>query len=155
MKRLPLFGLIATLFLTSVAQAVTLEKYDFTGQITEQRFRTMIDELRCLVCQNESLGSSNAELAGDLRDEVYELMDQGMNDDEVIEYLVARYGDFVRYDPPVTPATWPLWFGPFVLLLLALAVLYFNLKRRAGTRETTLSDEEQARVQRLLNDKDA
>jgi cytochrome c-type biogenesis protein CcmH len=82
----------------------------------EARLIVISEELRCLVCQNESLAGSRAELANDLREEVRKLIQEGKTDTEIKEYLVARYGDFVLYRPPVKPTTWLLWFGPFVLL---------------------------------------
>jgi len=108
--------------------------------------------LRCLVCQNESLASSHAELAADLRREVRELMTKGMSDQEIKDYLVARYGDFVLYEPPVKSYTLLLWFGPFALLLVGLALLLVQLrKRRSAMPEVALSSEAQQRASALLN----
>jgi cytochrome c-type biogenesis protein CcmH len=98
----------------------------------EARLVVLAQELRCLVCQNESLASSHAELADDLRQEVREQIRQGKSDQEIKDYLVARYGDFVLYRPDVKPLTWVLWFGPFALVLLALILLarYMIQRRR-------------------------
>lgn len=96
----------------------------------EARLVVIAEELRCLVCQNESLASSHAELAEDLRREVRKLIRQGMTDPQIKTYLVERYGDFVLYRPPVKPLTWPLWFGPFVLLGLAVWGLWRYLRLR-------------------------
>lgn len=85
--------------------------------VLEQRMMTLAEELRCLVCQNETLADSPAALAGDLRQEIRELMRAGRSDDEIVRYLTGRYGDFVLYRPPLKPVTWLLWFGPFALLL--------------------------------------
>jgi cytochrome c-type biogenesis protein CcmH len=105
------------------------------------------------VCQNESLASSHAELAEDLRREVRELMRKGMSDQEIKDYLVARYGDFVLYEPPMKASTLLLWLGPFALLIGGLGVLVFQLRNRRKTvTETTLSPEAQARASALLND---
>jgi cytochrome c-type biogenesis protein CcmH len=121
--------------------------------VLEQRMVILAEELRCLVCQNESLASSHAELAEDLRREVRELMQKGMTDQEIKDYLVSRYGDFVLYKPPVKGFTLLLWLGPFVLLLGGLGVLVFQLRnRRKVVTETTLSPEAQARATALLND---
>ena len=106
-------------------------------------------ELRCLVCQNESLASSNAELAVDLRREVRSLIEQGQSDDDIRSFLVSRYGDFVLYKPEVKPVTWLLWFGPFVLLLAALAVA-LRLMRRSPATPAPLTDSERARARQLL-----
>src|SRR5690554_6030905 len=87
-----------------------------TAPIDEERYKALAEELRCLVCQNQSLADSSAELAGDLRDEVREQMASGRSDEEIKAFLVARYGDFVLFRPPLKETTWPLWAGPFALL---------------------------------------
>jgi cytochrome c-type biogenesis protein CcmH len=102
----------------------------------EQRLIAISEELRCLVCQNESLAGSRAELAQDLRRELREMIRQGRTDAQIREFLVSRYGDFVLYRPPVKPSTWLLWAGPFVLLLAAL-VLFVRFLRRAAAKEET------------------
>ena len=115
----------------------------------QARWDHIAAELRCLVCQNESLASSNAELALDLRRELRSLIEQGQSDDDIRSFLVSRYGDFVLYKPEVKPVTWLLWFGPFVLLLGALAVA-LRLMRRKAAAPATLTDSERARVRQLL-----
>jgi len=121
--------------------------------VLEKRMIGLAEKLRCLVCQNESLASSHAELAEDLRREVREQMAQGKNDQEIIDYLVARYGDFVLYEPPMKSYTLLLWFGPFALLLIGVGVLLYQLRKRRRTLpETQLSDEAQKRAAALLND---
>ena len=123
--------------------------------VLEKRMIGLAENLRCLVCQNESLASSHAELAEDLRREVREQMAQGKNDQEIIDYLVARYGDFVLYKPPVKSYTVLLWFGPFALLLIAVGVLVFQLrKRRQTVQESVLTPEAQQRAASLLNEED-
>lgn len=101
-------------------------------EAVEQRLIAIADELRCLVCQNESLAGSRAELAQDLRREVRSLIKTGKTDAEILEFLVSRYGDFVRYRPPLKPSTWVLWAGPFVLLAGGLGGLGWQLRRRAA-----------------------
>jgi cytochrome c-type biogenesis protein CcmH len=113
------------------------------------RWDHIAGELRCLVCQNESLASSHAELAVDLRREVRGLIEQGQSDADIRRFLVSRYGDFVLYKPEVKPVTWLLWFGPFVLLLGAL-VLALRLMRRTPAAPAPLTDSERARVHQLL-----
>jgi cytochrome c-type biogenesis protein CcmH len=100
--------------------------------VLEARLKAMSHELRCLVCQNQTLADSDAPLAEDLRKEIRTQMKQGKSDQEVIDYLVARYGDFVRYRPPVNNSTALLWFGPFLLLLIGGFVLFRVLKKQAG-----------------------
>jgi cytochrome c-type biogenesis protein CcmH len=126
-------------------------------EAVEQRMVSISEELRCLVCQNESLAGSRADLALDLRREIREQIKAGRSDREIMDYMVGRYGDFVRYRPPVKSTTWLLWFGPFVLLLAALAVLVIYLRRRNRRLATesnpdnlALSTEEQAQADGLL-----
>jgi cytochrome c-type biogenesis protein CcmH len=104
--------------------------------VIEARLKAMSSELRCLVCQNTTLADSSAPLAEDLRKEIRVQMHAGKSDKEVVEYLVARYGDFVRYRPPVNNETALLWFGPFALLLIGAFVLYRVLKKHASSGNT-------------------
>ena len=121
--------------------------------IEEARLVHISQELRCLVCQNESLSSSRAELADDLRREVRDLIRANKSDQEIKDFLVSRYGDFVLYRPEVKPLTWVLWFGPFVVLLIAgIFLLVYLRQRRATVQPQVLSDNERARVEQLLKD---
>lgn len=103
----------------------------FADDALEARLKSLESQLRCLVCQNQTLAESEAPLAADLRKEVRELAQGGRSDDDIRAYLVARYGDFVLYKPPVKPVTYLLWFGPFVLLAAGLCVWLVVLRRRA------------------------
>jgi cytochrome c-type biogenesis protein CcmH len=120
----------------------------------EARLKKLETELRCLVCQNQTLADSNADLAGDLRREVRELALAGKNDAEIRDYLVARYGDFVLYDPPLKRATWLLWFGPFALLIGGGWTWWQVLKRRqrASASAPTHDPAAEARARELLDD---
>ncbi len=121
----------------------------------EARARAISKGLRCLVCQNQSIDDSNAELARDLRVLVRERLLAGDSDEEVIRFAVERYGDFVLLKPPFKPVTYALWFGPFLILIAAATglVLFFRRRREgATTAPESLSDEEERRVQALLND---
>jgi cytochrome c-type biogenesis protein CcmH len=122
--------------------------------VLEKRMIGLADKLRCLVCQNESLASSHAELAEDLRREVREQMQKGMTDQEIIDYLVSRYGDFVLYDPPVKKTTLLLWYGPFALLLIGSGVLVYQLRKRkdAVADESVISDADSQRAAALLRE---
>ena len=122
--------------------------------VLEARLLKLSEELRCLVCQNESLASSRAELADDLRREVRSLLSEGKTDQQVKNFLVERYGDFVLYRPELKPMTWLLWFGPFVLLLGAVAGLgwYLRQRRQQADSAPALSDAERARVDQWLKD---
>ena len=117
----------------------------------EQRVRQLEEKLRCLVCQNQSLADSNAELAGDLRREVREQVKAGRSDEQIVGYLVQRYGDFVLYEPPFKATTALLWLGPFVLLAAAALVLVATLRRRRrAPEEPALAAEEKRLVERVL-----
>jgi len=133
------------------AQAgVTLEAFKFKTEAEEQHFKDLIEELRCLVCQNQSLLDSDAELAHDLRAEVYDMIQLGKTDEEIIDFLVARYGDFVLYKPPVKPSTYLLWFGPFVLLIIAGLLLLRSIRRQQKVPASEISAEERERLDAIL-----
>jgi cytochrome c-type biogenesis protein CcmH len=117
----------------------------------EARLVHISEELRCLVCQNESLAGSRADLALDLKREIRTLIKQGKSDQEIRDFLVSRYGDFVLYRPPVKPTTWLLWGGPFVLMAGGLIALIAFLRRRTPA-DAALTPEEQRRAEALLND---
>ena len=120
--------------------------------VLEKRMIGLAQNLRCLVCQNESLASSHSGLAEDLRREVREQMTKGMTDQEIIDYLVSRYGDFVLFDPPVKRYTLLLWYGPFALLIIGLIGLVMQLrKRKKDIVEVQLSAEDAHRAADLLN----
>ncbi len=124
--------------------------------VVEQRLVLIAEDLRCLVCQNESLASSRADLANDLRREVRELIKAGKSDAEIKDYLVSRYGDFVLYKPPVKPTTWLLWFGPLLLLLGALWLLISTIRttQKNGNAEV-LDAQKRARAKALLQETDS
>lgn len=118
----------------------------------EARARTISAEVRCVVCQNEPIDSSNAGVARDLRMIIRERLVAGDTDQQVFDYLVLRYGDFVLFNPPWRPSTYALWLGPFVILFGGFAAVVFALYRRRGAMQTPLSAEEEARLATLLKD---
>jgi cytochrome c-type biogenesis protein CcmH len=121
----------------------------------EQRLVDISSELRCLVCQNESLAASNADLANDLRREIRTMIKEGKTDSEIMDFLVNRYGDFVRYRPPLKSTTLLLWFGPVLLLAGAIAALFIFLRRRnKAIRNAPLSAEQQRQADLLLRNKE-
>ena len=119
--------------------------------VVEQRLIAISEEMRCLVCQNESLAGSRSDLANDLRRELRTLIKQGKTDAEIREFMVSRYGDFVLYRPPVKPTTWALWLGPFVLMVAGVIALFVYMRRRnKDVIRTALTDEEHKRAESLL-----
>ena len=124
-----------------------------TDAALADRLHRFTQDLRCLVCQNESLAGSRADLAMDLRRELRELIKQGKTDDQIKEFMVSRYGDFVLYRPPVKPTTWLLWAGPFGLMVIGVFALFRYLRRRsAAMAPEVLTDEERQRVAALLQE---
>jgi len=123
-------------------------------EAVEKRMVSISEELRCLVCQNESLAGSHADLAQDLRREIRTLIKEGKSDQEIMDFMVNRYGDFVRYRPPMKATTYLLWFGPFLLLASAIVTLIVYLRRRGGrvaaAAENTLSPDERRQAEALL-----
>ncbi|CAG4902418.1 cytochrome c-type biogenesis protein [Paraburkholderia gardini] len=115
------------------------------------RIRELEEGFRCVVCQNQTLADSNAELAGDLRGKIVEQVERGATDAQVRDYMVQRYGDFVLYKPPVKPLTWLLWFGPFALLGLGAFALVRIVARRRAMRARPLTGDERRRVDALLS----
>jgi cytochrome c-type biogenesis protein CcmH len=122
MRLLSLLSILGCLFMFTNAPAIDTPM-EFDNPETELRFKKLTEELRCLVCQNQSLADSHAELAQDLRNEVYKMIIAGDTDKEIIDYLVVRYGDFVLYRPQVKSTTYFLWFGPFLILLIAIIII--------------------------------
>ena len=120
--------------------------------VLEKRMIGLAENLRCLVCQNESLASSRADLAKDLRQEVREKMKQGMTDQQIIDFLVSKYGDFVLFDPPMKSYTILLWYGPFALLLIGLISLYVQMRKRQNAAPETQLSAEQAQSAAALLD---
>jgi cytochrome c-type biogenesis protein CcmH len=120
--------------------------------VTEQRLISISEEMRCLVCQNESLAGSRSDLANDLRREIRTLIKEGKSDEQIRSFMVERYGDFVLYRPPVKPITWFLWIGPFVILLVGIGFLLSYLRRRnANVAAKELTTEENQKIDALLN----
>lgn len=124
--------LVLALLLTTLAFiASAMEPIDYRDAAEEQRFRALTLELRCVLCQNQSLADSNAPIAHDLRLEILRLMREGKSDQEIKQYLVARYTDFVLYRPEVEPMTWLLWFGPGLLVIAGAAIIFVIVRKRS------------------------
>ena len=138
MKR---YIVLLLLFLSMMVMAETGQNAD---PVVEARLKSLSVELRGLVCQNQTLADSSAPLAEDLRNEIREQIQKGMTDKEITDYLVSRYGDFVRYRPPVNAKTYVLWLGPVVILVLGILALFFTLKRRNSVLTEIINEGEEA-----------
>jgi cytochrome c-type biogenesis protein CcmH len=129
--RLRMLLVVALLALASVVHAQAIEPMPFANHTQELRFQQLTAQLRCPMCQNETLADSNAPIARDLRNQIFQLMQQGKSDEEIKQYLVARYSDYVLYDPPLKPGTALLWFGPLLILLCGAGVVLMAIRKRS------------------------
>ena len=111
-------------------QVNAIEVYDFKNEQQRALYQELTEELRCLVCQNQNLADSDADLAKDLKDQVAEFVMNGQDKDTILAYMVQRYGDFVTYNPPLNISTVVLWFSPFVVLLLGAGILIYNIRKK-------------------------
>ena len=144
MRRAALLALLLALLapLAAFAQASDPAPLRFNDRAEEQRFHHLVTELRCVMCQNQSLADSNAQIAHDLRREVLALMREGRSDAQIKDYLVARYGEFVLYKPRVEGRTWLLWFGPLALLLAGGVVVALVVRRHGGGRANAVAEDD-------------
>lgn len=150
MKRLLLLVIVG---LWVAPMHAAIEAYQFDSAEMEADYKQLIEELRCLVCQNQNLAGSDADLARDLRRETYEMLQQGKSQQEVVDFMVARYGDFVLYRPQFKSSTYLLWLGPFLLLLL---VLYLVVRRlRAAAKPVEVDAGAMAQAKQLLEDNES
>ncbi len=153
MRKLLTAVLLGWLLTTPAIAAI--DTYEFANKAEQERYRKLVEQLRCPKCQNQNIADSNAEISLDMRDLTYEMMfTQNKSDEEIVGYLVERYGDFVRYKPPVDKRTLFLWYGPFVILgcaLLALLVIVVRRQRQvAGAQAGSLSEQEQQSIAQLI-----
>lgn len=146
--------LLLLLALVAVNSFATIDAYEFRSLEDEQRFRQLTEELRCPKCQNQNIADSNAGLSKDIKDRAFKLINEGKSNREITDYMVERYGDFITYRPPMRPATWFLWFGPFVLALLAAAIIFGRKLRQRAPASVKVTPEQEARVQELLKQLD-
>lgn len=143
--------LLCVLLLAAMPALAAIDVHEFDSPEQEQRYRQLVDELRCPKCQNQNLSGSDAAVAKDLRDRTFQLLQQGKSDEEIRAYMVDRYGDFITYRPPLRAGTLLLWAGPFLLMLVVAAVLVWRVRRPAAG-PAPLSEEERQRLARLLDD---
>ncbi len=142
-----LYALILSLFAYQ-AQA-EIEYRDFKQPEQEQAYQTLISELRCLVCQNQTIADSNADLAKDLRRQVYEMLQQGKSRQDIVDFMTDRYGDFVMYKPALKLKTMLLWLGPVLFLVIGLATVWV-LRSKTGSSDEQLTKEQQAKLNSIL-----
>lgn len=147
--------LLISLFMFSSVHAAPIETYKFETAEQEKTFYKLSDELRCLVCQNQNIAESNADLAKDLRKEIFTMISAGQSEDEIVDFMVQRYGDYVLYRPPMKPLTWLLWFGPAIVFIFG--VFYALRRLRSVSTEVPqaeLSEQERERIARLHAEQD-
>ena len=147
------YALFFTLLLAGQALAV-IETYEFSNPELELRYRQLSTELRCPKCQNQNIADSNAPIAQDLRKLLYQQLEKGASNEEILDYMVARYGEFVRYRPRFSGATAILWLAPALLLLAGLVVAFLTLRSRGGRTDPAapqLNTDEQQQLQTLLD----
>lgn len=147
-----ILSLFAALLL-SFSVFAAIDTYQFKDEAQEQQFRELTAQLRCPKCQNNSIADSNAMIASDMRQKVYELQQQGQTQKQIIDYMVARYGNFVTYEPPVTPGTLVLWLLPALFVLGGIVVVVRRARKGRQTTSQLLNDLEQQRLKQLLSEK--
>lgn len=147
--------LLTTISMFSLSVLATpVDTYEFKDKVTETRFNALNKELRCPKCQNQNLADSNSPIAADLRREVYDLLQQGKADMEIIDFMVSRYGDFVLYRPRVSSLTYILWYGPAGLLFIGVVVVVLVLRRKpAKSAQKPLSEDQQDKLDQILKNK--
>lgn len=143
--------LLPLLLMLALPALAVIETYQFSDPALEKRYQALSEELRCPKCQNQNIADSNAPISQDLRRLLYEQLEAGASDDEIRQYMVDRYGEFVSYRPRFSGATAMLWFAPLLLLAVGLAIVVMTLRGRGrDSGPGTLSDDEQQRLQALM-----
>ena len=148
------FAVFFLLFASWTAHAA-VEYREFTDPVRQESYESLIKELRCLVCQNQTIADSNADLAADLRRQVYEMVQQGKTRQDIIQFLTDRYGDFVLYNPPFKPVTMLLWLGPLLFLAIGLISVFVIIRRKRVQAGAALSAEQHEKIRKLLDEGDS
>lgn len=144
------FALVVTVVTPAITVAAPIETFKFDSPEAEKTFHKLSEELRCLVCQNQNIAESNADLAKDLRLEIYTMLKKGKTEAEIVDFMVQRYGDYVLYRPPFRPMTWLLWFGPAIVFAIGLFfVLRFMRSQKTDAQMESLSDADIERIKNL------
>lgn len=141
-----------SLLLYSLLGIAAIDTYEFKDEAARERFKQLSAELRCPKCQNQNLADSDSGIAADLRREIFRMLDEGESDEQIIDFMVVRYGEFVLYRPQVNERTWLLWYGPLVLLAIGAGVIIILAIKRSKPKTDSLSTEEQARLDNLLSE---
>lgn len=146
---------VILLMMAFSVSAGSIEVYTFDNKEQEKAYQSLIEDLRCLVCQNQNISESNAELAKDMRRKTYEMVKQDKSEKEISQFMVTRYGDFVLYRPPFEPMTWLLWFGPLIIFIIGIIfVVRFMKSQKSGAQVDSLSEEEIERIKNLHAEQD-
>lgn len=147
--------LVVFMVISFSVQAGSIEAYSFDNREQEKIYHSLIEDLRCLVCQNQNIAESNSELAKDMRRKTHEMVIQGKSEKEISKFMVTRYGDFVLYRPPFEPMTWLLWFGPLIIFGIGLIfVVRFMKSQNAADTSDSLSEEDIERIKNLHAEQD-
>ena len=154
MKQLKATFILSIIFVFSTTTYAAIEVYQFDDAEKTARFKKFTAELRCPKCQNQNIAGSNAEIARDLRTKLQQMLTANKSDDDIVQYMTERYGDFVLYEPRITAQTYLLWFGPFFLLAIALFIVYLIVRaRNKRTTNIELNTKQQKQLDGLLNKK--
>jgi cytochrome c-type biogenesis protein CcmH len=149
-KQFSILLLLGLLVLSTFSVAAPIETFKFDSAETEKTFHKLSEELRCLVCQNQNIAESNADLAKDLRLEIYNMLIDGQTEEEIVDFMVQRYGDYVLYRPPFKPMTWLLWIGPALIFFFGLIFVIRLLKSQSSAeQDISFSEEEAERIKNL------
>lgn len=155
-RKLQLLLILAMSLSGMQLSAAPVETFQFDSPETEKVFHKLSEELRCLVCQNQNIAESNADLAKDLRLEIYTMLSDGKSEDEIVDFMVGRYGDYVLYRPPFKPMTWLLWFAPVIVFIIGVFfVLRYMKSQKANVQAVALTDEEIERIKSLHADQNS
>ncbi|AVF33641.1 cytochrome c-type biogenesis protein [Rahnella sikkimica] len=141
----------------SFSAFAAIDTYQFTSPQQEQDYREITAQLRCPKCQNTNIAASDSIIAADMRTKVFQLLSEGQDRQQIVAYMVARYGNFVTYEPPVTPSTIILWLGPVLVVIIGAAMIFMRSRRPAVLRENSsedMSEQEKQRLAQLLKDSD-
>ena len=144
---------LMSLFYVDQTQASPIDTYIFTDDVSKKRYQALVKELRCPKCQNQNLADSNSQIAVDMREQVYLMINEGKSDKEIVDYMVARYGDFVLYRPKVNELTYLLWFGPAIVLLLGVVVVVLVVRRKAPpAKDLAMSEDQKQQLADILKE---